>query len=167
MRLTAQILCDIVRNGMGLDTEQIWIYNQRRSIPEDKRLYVTIGVLSLKPYGNNNKPTPTATGMTDNSSQYMQETMQIDLMSYTTESLERYHEVLAAIVSTYSQQAQGEYGLKIAEVPTAINDVSSIEGATMLNRIAITLPVLRKYDNIISATYYDTFSDPVIAKTEH
>jgi len=166
MRLTTQIICDIIQNGMLLTSDQIWISNQRRSIPEDKRLYITVGIMSLKPYGNNNRPTSTTDGMSDISAQYMQETTQIDLMSYTTECLERYSEVMAALVSSYSQEMQTIYGLKIANVPISINELSGIEGATMLNRIAITLPVLRKYDNIISGTkYYDDFTDPEI-KTE-
>jgi len=166
MRLTAQIICDIIKAGMALDSDQIWIYNQRRAIPEDKRLYITVSVLTLKPYANNNRPVATLTGMNDSTSQYIQETLQVDLMSYTMEALERYSEVMASLVSTYSQQQQATYALKIASVPTMINDVSAVEGATMLNRIALTLPVLRKYDNIMAATYYDTFNDPVIAKTE-
>lgn len=162
MRLTAQILCDIIKNGMQLDSDQIWIYNQRRSIPEDKRMYIVISVVSIKPYANNNRPTGMTGGMNDLSSQYVSELMQIDLMSYTMEALERYSEVMGSLVSTYSQQVQGLNALKIAEVPSAINDLSGIEGATMMNRLAITLPVLRKYDTIIGATYYDTFEDVIV-----
>jgi len=162
MRLTAQLLCDIIKNGMQLQPDQLWIYNQRRSIPEDKRMYIVVSVVSIKPYANNNRPTNVTDGMNDLSSQYVSELMQVDLMSYTMEALERYSEVMASFVSTFSQQVQALNGLKIAEVPSSINDLSAIEGPTIMNRIAITLPVLRKYDNIISATYYDTFSDPVV-----
>lgn len=166
MRLTAQIICDIIQNGMALDDDQIWIYNQRRSIPEDKRLYITVSMLSMKPYANNNRPTPTTAGMSDLSSQYVSEMIQIDLFSYTMEALERYFEVMGSLVSTYSQQQQALYTLKIAELPSSINDVSAVEGATLLNRNSITLSVLRKYDTIIQAAYYDTFTDPVVAQTE-
>ena len=162
MRLTAQLLCDIIKNGMQLQPDQLWIYNQRRSIPEDKRMYIVVSVVSIKPYANNNRPTGVTGGMNDLSSQYVSELMQVDLMSYTMEALERYSEVMASFVSTFSQQVQALNGLKIAEVPSSINDLSAIEGPTIMNRIAITLPVLRKYDNIISTTYYDTFSDPVV-----
>jgi hypothetical protein len=164
MRVTPQIICDIIKAGMSLKDDQIWIYNQRRAIPEDKRLYVTVGVMSMKPYANNR--TFNATTYNDELSQYFQETLSINLMSYTTECLERYAEVLGSLISTYSQQAQEEFALKIAETPTGINDVSAIEGTTLLNRIVITLPVLRKYSMLIAANYYDTFEDVDMDTTE-
>jgi len=162
MRLTAQIICDILKYGMELRPEQIWIYNQRHSIPEDKQLYVIVGMSSPKVYGNNNVSVGVTGGMYDVASQYVSETIQIDLMSYTMEAQERYYEVLGSLVSTYSLEYQMNYGLKIASIPTSVNDVSGIDGATMLNRIVITLQVWRKYDTIISAAYYDTFSDVAV-----
>jgi hypothetical protein len=157
MRITPQIICDIIKDGMALKDDQIWVYNQRRSIPEDKRLYITVGVMTMKPYGNNK--TFNATTLNDELSQYIQETLSINMMSYTTECLERYPEVMGSLIATYSQQVQELYALKIAETPTSINDVSAIEGTTLLNRVAITLPVLRKYSMLIGANYYDTFED--------
>lgn len=164
MRVTPQIICDIIQAGMSLKDDQIWIYNQRRAIPEDKRLYITVGVMSIKPYANNRRFD--ATTKQDDLNQYVQETLSINLMSYTTECLERYAEVLGSLISTYSQQVQEQFALKIAETPTSINDVSSIEGTTLLNRIAITLPVLRKYSMLIGANYYDTFEDVDMDTTE-
>lgn len=164
MRVTPQIICDIIKAGMSLKDDQIWIYNQRRAIPEDKRLYITVGVMSIKPYANNRRFD--ATTKQDDLNQYVQETLSINLMSYTTECLERYPQVLGSLISTYSQQVQEQFALKIAETPTSINDVSSIEGTALLNRIAITLPVLRKYSMLIGANYYDTFEDVDMDTTE-
>jgi hypothetical protein len=82
----------------------------------------------------------------------------IDLFSYTTEAAERYPEILGALRSTYSQQVQESLGLKIAEIPIAVNDVSAIEGPTILYRLSITLNVLRKYDTIVTTQYYDDFT---------
>ena len=69
MRITPQIICDIIKDGMALKDDQIWVYNQRRSIPEDKRLYITVGVMTMKPYGNNK--TFNATTLNDELSQYI------------------------------------------------------------------------------------------------
>lgn len=165
-RVTPQLICDIIARGMGLGKDQIWIYNQRRSIPEDKRLYVVVGIAGLKAYGNNNRnawvtgPTGPSgeTGPTyyqDQLSQYMLETISIDLFSYTQEALQRYNEVMGSLRSTYSQQIQELNGLKIAELPISMNDVSFVEGAALIYRISITLPVFRKYDMILNADYYD------------
>jgi hypothetical protein len=164
MRITPQIICDIIKTGMSLKDNQIWIYNQRRAIPEDKSLYITVGIMSIKPYANINRFNQST--MKDDLNQYVQETLSINLMSYTTECLERYPEVMGSLISTYSQQVQEELALKIAEIPTSINDVSAIEGTTLLNRIVITLPVLRKYSMLIGANYYDQITPGYIAFSE-
>lgn len=164
MRITPQIICDIIKAGMSLKDNQIWIYNQRRAIPEDKSLYITVGIMSIKPYANINRFNQAT--MKDDLNQYVQETLSINLMSYTTECLERYPEVMGSLISTYSQQVQEELALKIAEIPTSINDVSAIEGTTLLNRIVITLPVLRKYSMLIGANYYDQITPGYIAFSE-
>lgn len=157
MKITPQIICDIIQKGMPLSLDQIWVYNQRRAIPEDHRLYVTVGITSIKPYGNNAKQVSTLSGLQEEISTYFAEVISIDLFSYTTEAAERYSEILACLKSTYSQQQQELLGMKIAELPTSINDVSAVEGAAILFRINITLNVLRKYDKIMDSQYYDSF----------
>lgn len=154
MTLTTQLICDIIKNGLDLDNDQIWVYNQRRSIPNDKRLYVVVGMISAKPYGNNfyfngNQTTPTET-----LAQWMQELMSIHVFSYTTEVYQKYPMIIGSLVSSYSERLQEENALKIARVPMSISDTSHIEGASMLNRIAVSLQVLRKYSNILTTDYY-------------
>lgn len=156
-RVTPQIICQIIQKCMVLEDDQIWIYNQRRAIPEDKRLYVVVGLAGFKMYGNTNVSN-LETGLTDELSQFMQETITIDLFSYTTEALERYPQIMGSLKSSYSQQVQELYALKIADFPLTINDVSGIEGIARLNRISIALSVLRKYSMMISADYYDQLS---------
>jgi len=164
MKLTTQIICDIIKTGLALKDDQVWIYNQRRSIPEDERMYVVVGMSAIKPYASNNRQTTGTNYMNDNTAQYMQEMITIDVLSYTTEAIERYTEIFGALISTYSQQHQEALGLKIAALPTTVNDVSEVEGAAILYRIAITLNVLRKYDMLIAATYYDTFEAVDVSK---
>jgi hypothetical protein len=166
-KITPQIICDILQHCMGLEKDQIWIYNQRREIPEDKRLYVVVGLMGMRAYGStNNIESIENGGLTDNLSQYMQENISIDLFSYTTECVQRYHEAIGSLKSTYSQRAQEINALKIASIPSSINDVSQIEGATLLNRISISLMVLRKYDMILDAEYIDEIQEASIDEIE-
>jgi len=162
---TPQILCDIIRTTLNFSDDQIWIYNQRRSIPEDKRLYVIVGLISVQAYGNNvHHPVDINGNLTDQITTYVQETISIDLFSYTTASITQYSNIFGSLRSTYSQQIQEQYGIKIAEIPVSINDVSAVEGAALLYRLSITLQVLRKYDILVVNQYYDTFSpvNPVL-----
>lgn len=166
-KITPQIICDILQNGMNLNKDQIWIYNQRREIPEDRRLYVVVGLVSSKPYSSVQRSVSvTGAGLNDELSQYVQETISVDLLSYTTEAVQRYHEVIGSLKSTYSQRQQELLGLQIAQLPFSVNDVSQIEGATLLNRISISLMVLRKYDMLISAEYIDDIEPPSIDEIE-
>jgi hypothetical protein len=157
VRITPQIICDIIKNGMSLKADQIWIYNQRWEIPNDKRLYVVVGLLSSSPYGNNNNMTfvELADNVPETISQYVKESISVNLFSYSTEALERYPQVIGSMMSTYSQRIQEAQALKIYPIPSNINDVSQTEGASLLNRMSITLQVLRKYDMILYADYYD------------
>lgn len=167
MRLTAQIICDILKVCMGLATDQIWIYNQRMAIPEDKRLYIVVGVISMKPYGNTNKVTASTTGMSQDLNQYVSETLSIDLFSYDTEVQERYGEVLASLMSVYSQQIQEDLALKIFPIPLNVNDVSMVEGAAIINRLSLSFTVLRKYNTVMGAQYYDRITPGYISLTDH
>lgn len=157
MMVTPQVICQIISKTLKISKDQIWIYNQRRSIPEDKKLYIVVGLVSSKPYANMMKNTSETSGMVDNLSQYVQEVISIDLFSYTTEAIERYAQIIGALRSTYSQQVQEATGLKIAEIPISVNDVSAVEGAAILYRMSIALNVLRKYDTIVPTQYYDQF----------
>lgn len=165
VRMTPQIICDIIKNGMSLSDYQIWIYNQRREIPQEKKLYVVVGLITSVAYGNNSKLSQSASIPTipETLTQYMREDISIDLFSYTTEAQERYHEVLGSIMSTYSQRTQEAQALKIFSIPRSINDVSHVEGPSLLNRMSITLQVLRKYDMILAADYYDRITPAYVA----
>ena len=43
-------VCDILKVGMGLANDQIWIYNQKVDIPNDKRIYVVVSLKSETVY---------------------------------------------------------------------------------------------------------------------
>jgi len=166
VRTTPQIICDILKEGLDLCDDQIWIGNQRRSIPEDKRLYVVVSLLTMTPYGNNARISESGSGLSQELTQYMSETITVDLLSYTTEAQERYSEILAALASQYSQGLQEEQALRIFPIPSSMVDVSMVEGAARIFRIAITFTVFRKYEKILSAPYYDLITPGYIALTD-
>lgn len=165
IRITPQIICDIIKDGMSLDESQIWVYNQRREIPQDKKLYVVVSLMSSAPYGNTNKAStdPLVPDLPETITQYVKESITVNLFSYTTEALERYPEVLGSMMSTYSQRIQEAQALKIYPIPSNVNDVSQVEGPSLLNRMSITLQVLRKYDMILNADYYDRITPGYVA----
>ena len=44
--MTAQIICEIIQTYMGLTSDQIYIYNQRKKIPPSEGLFVVVGLMS-------------------------------------------------------------------------------------------------------------------------
>lgn len=170
MKVTPQIICDIICKTLKIKSDYVWIYNQRREIPRDKKMYIVVGLISSKPYANSLKYNYQAHDpeIYETYHTSVQEVCSIDIFSYTTEALERYGEIIGSLRSTYGQQVQEALGLKIAEVPLSVNDVSAVEGPAILNRVSITLNVLRKYDTIptLVTQYYDDFTlDDILTET--
>lgn len=155
--ITPKLICDIIQDGMSLNDDQIWIYNQRRAIPQDKRLYVVVGLISSRVYGNNGSFNSTTNS--NDVGVWIQELISIDLFSYTLEAQERVHEAIGSLQSTYSIQQQELNGMQIAAIPLHITDTSTIEGPAMLNRLSLSLNVLRKYDILKASQYFSEFSD--------
>ena len=51
------VFAGIIRNQLGLDIDQVHIYNQEFIIPPDERLYVTVGLTSSKNFSTNSQST--------------------------------------------------------------------------------------------------------------
>ena len=148
---TLQAVADIIKTGLNLTSEQIWLYTQRRNIPTTKGLFVIVGRVSLRPYGNN----AVQEGSDLTSGQWMQEMVSIDLLSANFEAFDKVPNLLGALASPYSLFKQEQLGLHIAKVPLSIVDTSSLEGASMVFRNTITLQVLSAYKQTNTATFFD------------
>jgi hypothetical protein len=148
---TLQIVASILKAHMGLTAEQIWIYNQRRNIPTTSGLFVTVGRVALKVYGNNS----TQSGDSVTSGQWCQETIAINMFSKNMDAMERVPEALAALRSPTSVFTQQQHAISIAPIPQSVVDTSEVEGAGMLFRTTITIVVLSAYEQTSTATYFD------------
>lgn len=163
--ITAQIICNIIQNYMGLCDKQIWIYNQRKKIPPSEGLFVVVGNVSVTPYGANNKYVPLNGGYGQEISQMMQEILSVNMFSYDTSAIERMPELIGSFSSVYCQQKQDQIGFKIGVVPGGIQDTSALEASAILFRQSITLKVLRAYSKITEAEYYDKYKTEVLTNT--
>lgn len=146
-----QLLASIIQKETGLAHDRIWVYNQRRNIPNDSNLYIVLHRLGMKPYGNNSRHNgDSATGGV-----WMQEQVAISLFSRTPEAVSYTPKVLAALVSEYSQYRQQLEGFKIAKVPLSVVDASDVDGAAFLYRTVITVNIMGAYDSTSEATFFD------------
>lgn len=168
--LTAeQIIADILMNEMGLAEDQVWIRNQNKEVPADKRMYIVVGETDSQAMAVTNNAIDTVAGMDEIQQVQMRENIMIDLFSVTNEASQRRLEVLAALSSIYSQQAQELNIFKIFDMPTSFLNTSAAEGGSTLNRFSILIrcfvwyrkqkPIsnldTRRYNN---GDYYDQYA---------
>jgi hypothetical protein len=123
-KLTEEIIVDIVREFMELSQENIWIRDQNRKIPNDKGMYVVVGMVDAKPYSaQSNLETHFTEGSdpipfeVEVSRIQTRENIQIDIMSRSADAISRRWELLLALNSIYSKQQQEQFGFKISRLP--------------------------------------------------
>lgn len=153
-----ELFCDIIRSEMSLEDDQVYLYNQKFTIPTDSRIYIAVGILNLKPFGN-------TLDFVDGDaiqSVNMMATLSINLLSRSFDGLYRKEEVLMAVQSIYSQSQQEINGFNIARVPTGFANLSEEDGAAIPFRFNITLNMQYTIKKVKEVPYYDTFEEPEI-----
>ena len=144
---------------MGLDTQQIFIYNQNFKIPETSGLFVVIQFNSSRPYASNNEfieATNEELLTTQTKEEYT-----VNVMSKDDTSRTRKEEVVMALNSNYSRNQQELYQFKIGKITGDFLNVSEVEGAAVINRFALPLTVLAHYSKTLSTDIYDTFTNSI------
>ncbi len=95
----------------------------------------------------------------------MLENIQIDIFSRGVEGLRRRWEVVAALNSLYSKQAQETNSFKIFRIPSTFVNSSTSEGGSNLNRFTMILAthVWYRKEKVLSSSgdYYDDFTQRV------
>jgi hypothetical protein len=160
---TLTIICDILAKHMDLCCDQIWIYNQKRNIPTDSRLYVVVGFGGADIFASIKKHKG-GTSLSSELSQYTQETIEVNLLSANTDAIERAYEVIGALTSDYAQAAQESNGMRIATKPARIQDTSAAEVTRQLFRTTIEFKVLRAYTQNKSVAYYEEFNERTVTE---
>lgn len=158
---TLAIMCDIIKEHLALSCDQIWIYNQKRNIPTDSKLYIVVEYGGGVPFSTS-KGHETIDGIYKSvHHQKIQETIKINMLSADTEAIDRVGELLGALSSDYSSNIQAQYGLAIASKPASVIDASAAEVTRQLFRTIIEVKVLRAYTQEKTVAYYDEFTSKV------
>lgn len=152
--MVLESLCDIIASEMNLDRDQLFIMGERFTVPRDERLYISVALLSAKPFSSG---APVG-GDEQESSVNMSAAIQVDLFSKELESLERKEEVILALRSAYSLQVQAARGFLIARVTSAINNLSGVEGPGIPYRFSFTVNLQYRVSKVKSVEFYDTFN---------
>ena len=176
LSLAEQWILKIIRDYMQLPDAQIWIWNQNKTIPNDTKLYVTVGMVDSFPYASKSEIETVGVTPPGGADPYektvetvsvnMQENIQVTIQSRSNEAVNRRFEVLFALGSISSKQVQEEFSFKIARLPKSFLNASATEGGSNINKFTAVIPCLTMHsiEKVLDATggkYYDDFKTRV------
>ena len=151
-------VCDILKVGMNLQDDQIWIYNQKIDIPNDKRLYVVVSLKNEVVIGNNIEAKNVSNGEDEVIWSNIVSDIGIELFSYNVNALNRRYEVLSSMRSTYSIQKQEQINCNIGRRPVAFFDSSFIAPSARLYAYYFEYRITHVENSARPVEYYDDFS---------
>ena len=157
-------ICDILQTQLNLSDNQIWIYNQKRDIPNDFNVYLVVNYLGQSIIGNIRKEIATNTGLVEYQSVHNLAVFSLNIFSRSSDARNMRDQAIMALNSTYSQQVQEKYGFQIARNSFQVTNTSELEGTAQLNRYSISFNVTYMSETTRSIDYYDTFSKEVITE---
>lgn len=151
-------VCDILKVGMNLQDDQIWIYNQKVDIPNDKRLYVVVSLKNETVIGNNIEAKDITSGEEEIVWSNIVSDIGIELFSYNVNALNNRYQVLSSMRSTYSVQKQEELNFNIGRRPTAFFDTSFAAPSARLYAYYFEYRLTHVENSARPIEYYDDFS---------
>ncbi len=155
-------VCTIIQTQLGLANGQVMIYNQKKLIPPTTGLWITVGIVTCKPFGMGTK----VSGTVEHQSINMQALVSIDIMSRDDEALNRKEEVIMSLSSTFAEQIQEQYSFKIGKIPpTPLVNLGDVEGAAIPFRFNLTVQMQYMVSRSQSVPYYDQFDHSEIVES--
>jgi hypothetical protein len=166
---TAQILigdplllfCEIIQRELGLANGRVYLYNQKIMQPTDDGLYIAVGVLNCKPFGNTNRPITSGDGLQADQSVNMLAQLDLNVISRSTAALMRKEEVIMALASTYAVQQQERNSFFIGKLPPGgqFVNISNVDGAAIPYRFNISVNIQYFARKVKENSYFDQFSE--------
>lgn len=159
------LFCDILKKELNLDDSHLFLWDQKIFQPTDSSLYIAVGVVNSKPFGNTNK----FEGVTNSSIQSinMLDIISIDAISRGPSARDRRAEILMALNSNYAESQQELNSFYVGKLPSGgqFINLSEIDGAAIPYRFRISINLQYFVTKVQSVSYYDEFS-PVEVTTD-
>jgi hypothetical protein len=153
-----KILADIIQNQMALEDEQVLVYNQKWDLRPNYDLFVSVAVAGpSSPIGNTRRYVATEQGgLKEVQKLHTYEPFNIEIFSRDASALKRRNDLLLALGSTFSQQQQEKYGMRIDTIGS-LQDLSSLEGTAILNRYRQSIGVYYTCTKEADVDYFNRF----------
>ena len=157
-----EMLCDIIRKEMELNEGQVHIFDQKFTVPNDSRIYVSVGELSEKPFAKSKKQEVIAGKLYEVQTENFRLISNVDIYSKSTEALYRKSEAAMAINSDYAIRQQEANNFHIAPLTGQMNNISEIDGSGIPYRFNFSVTMKFAKSKVKLIPYYDTFETPSV-----
>lgn len=161
-----ELVCDIIQTGMGLSQGQVYLWDQKVNIPTDSRLYVAVGVMTCKPFGNKTAYMSDDSGLNEVQSVNMLATVTIDILSRGPAARDQKELILLALSSYYAERQQEANSFYIAPLSTSFVNLSQIDGAAIPYRYQISCNMQYFVSQTNPVDYFNTFSAPQVTEQD-
>jgi hypothetical protein len=151
---TIQLVCDILQQYLQLSQGQVIIFNTKWTLPTDSRMYIAVGISSLKSFGNSNT---TYNGVSVQGVN-MRAMLDINIMSRSIDALNQKEQVLLAFSSQYAENQMEKNSFFIAPNASTFVNLSEIDGAAIPYRFVIGCNLLYFVPSVMSTAYFDEFA---------
>lgn len=151
-------VCDIIKTGLSLQEDQIWIYNQKVNIPTDGRIYVVVSFDDEEVFAANLHPKEKETGLDTDTGINVKTNISINTFSAGTECIKRKYEIIGAMRSVYSLQKQEKLNMQIAKNPRVCMDASFATPTERLYSYHYEYSIMHVEKVSHEVDYYNDFS---------
>lgn len=161
------LFCDILQRELGLANGRVYLWDQKIMQPTDSGLYIAVGIMSSRTFGNANHPDGSGVGLNAIQSVNVMDLMSIDIISRGPEARDRKTEVILALNSDYAQSQQELNSFRIGQLPAGgqFINLSEIDGAAIPYRFRISANLQYFVRKVKAVPYIDDFA-PVTITTE-
>lgn len=153
-----KVVCDIIQNQMGLQKDQVWIYNQKVDIPNDKRMYVVVSFDDEEVFGANLHNKNKEDGLDEETWLNVRTNISINTFSASLECINRKYDVLGALRSVYSLQKQEKMNMQISRVPRVCMNASFATPTQRLYSYHYEYSIMHVKKVSHNVDYYNDFS---------
>jgi len=161
---TIFLLGKIYQTFFNLEDNQIFFSNQSYTIPNNNKLFVVLEEVSTATLSNNRKYQEREDEQTQDIileeflSWQTRETFNINFCSKSHNGIDeariKQTEFIPAIRSTFAKQTEEQHCFYIANSPN-LQNISNVEGQSMMTRFLLTLTVFRTYNKTIALDYFN------------
>lgn len=157
-----ELFCDIIQQELGLDDGRVYLWDQKVNSPNDYGLFVAVAAMTPRAFGNKMDYVDVNGALYEEQSINFMTTLSVDVISRDNSARDRLEEVVMALKSTYSQQQQEANSFFVSTLPSAIVNLSEIDGAAIPYRFNFSVSIQYATKKTKQVPFYGSFSTPTI-----